>query len=274
LGDVDGDGDLDVWVASFFEPDTVWLNQNCFNKDGDAFTDYEEYIADTDHTDSNDFIIVTEISITNMPVEVSFPSSASRFYSLQYNDYLVTGVWVNVQGQTNVAGVGGTQMLVDTLMGDWVHPWKLKRATKQVSHPKFYLFDCGVARALSGRLPYPPSPEELGPLFETHLFHEVRAFVAYEKLRYPLYFWRSYDGVEVDLLCETQSGFVAIEMKAGTQWEARFNRGLNRMRSELGEKNVTCYGVYQGDRPASWGEVSVLPQIDFLKRLWGGDILR
>ena len=41
------------------------------------------------------------------------------------------------------------EILVDTLVGSWVHPWKLKQATKQVASPKFYLFDCGVARALS-----------------------------------------------------------------------------------------------------------------------------
>ena len=49
----------------------------------------------------------------------------------------------------------------------------LKRATKQVAHPKFYLFDCGVARALSGRLPYPPTPEEEGALLETLLYGEM-----------------------------------------------------------------------------------------------------
>jgi predicted AAA+ superfamily ATPase len=56
------------------------------------------------------------------------------------------------------------EILVDTLLGSWLPAWKLKRATKQVSHPKFYLFDSGVARALSGRLPYPVTTEERGGL--------------------------------------------------------------------------------------------------------------
>ena len=31
LGDVDGDGDLDAWVANFGEPKRVWLNEfHCF----------------------------------------------------------------------------------------------------------------------------------------------------------------------------------------------------------------------------------------------------
>lgn len=165
-------------------------------------------------------------------------------------------------------------LLVDTLIGYWVQPWKLKRATKQVSHPKFYLFDCGIARALSGRLPYPAMPEEQGALMETFVFNEVRAYLAYTKHRYPLHFWRSYDGVEVDLLCETADGFVALEIKATTRWDKRYNRGLTRIRAELGEDRVTGYGVYRGNRASTWGNISVLPAMNFLQRLWDGRILR
>ena len=165
------------------------------------------------------------------------------------------------------------EILIDTLIGAWLPAWKLKRATKQVAHPKFYLFDCGVARALSGRIAYPPSPEERGALLETLLLGEIRAYAAYEGLRYPLYYWRTHDGVEVDLLCETGAGFVAVEIKASKRWEARYNRGLNRLRDELGPGRVTCYGVYEGERPASWGGIQVLPALEFLKRLWDGNVI-
>jgi len=56
--------------------------------------------------------------------------------------------------------------------------------------------------------------------------NEIRAYFAYSNLRYPLHFWRSHDGVEVDLLCETKNGFVAIEIKAAERWNKRFNHGL------------------------------------------------
>ena len=150
---------------------------------------------------------------------------------------------------------------------------KLKRATKQVAHPKFYLFDCGVVRALSGRLPYPPAPEEEGPLLETLLYGEMRAYIAYAKLRYPLYYWRSYDRVEVDVLCETRRGFVAVAIESAARWERRYQRGLERMRAEFGADRVRCYGVYRGARPARWNDIQVLPVMDFLRHLWDGDIL-
>ena len=165
-------------------------------------------------------------------------------------------------------------ILVDTLIGYWVEPWKLKRRTKQVQHPKFYLFDSGVARALSGRIAYPASPEEQGHLLETMLLNEIRSFLSYSKRPYKIHFWRNYDGIEVDFLCETTEGFVAAEFKASDRWDKRFGRGLQRMRAELGTRLVKCYGVYLGDRSALWDDVHILPVRDFLKELWDGTILK
>jgi len=165
-------------------------------------------------------------------------------------------------------------ILVDTLIGYWVVPWKLKQSTKQVAHPKFYLFDTGVARALSGRAPYPPTQEEAGPLLETLIFNEVRAFVAYNQLRYPVHFWRNHDGAEVDLLCETQEGFVALEIKATGTWQKRFSRGIHRLRAEVGSEQCAAYGVYQGDRRALVDDVLLLPVGEFLTMLWRGEIIQ
>lgn len=164
-------------------------------------------------------------------------------------------------------------ILIDTLLGHWLQPWKLKRATKQVAHPKFYLFDCGVARSLSGRLPYPPTQEELGPLLETWVANELLAYIAYRRLGYTLHFWRSHEGVEVDFLCETDKGYRAIEVKAAARWDRRFLRGLTRMREELGANTVSAYGVFLGERPADWDGTPVLPVAEFLRRLWAGEIL-
>lgn len=168
---------------------------------------------------------------------------------------------------------GYFEILVDTLIGYWVTSWKLKRATKQVAHPKFYFFDSGVLRALSGRLPYPPLSEETGALFETFLFNELRAYIAYSKKGYALHFWRSHDGVEVDALCETQSGFVALEFKSGERWDSSYNRGLTRISEELGKEKVRRIGVYLGNRALDSNGVRVMPALEFLKLLWDGQIL-
>ena len=165
-------------------------------------------------------------------------------------------------------------ILTDTLIGYWLPAWKLKSATKQVRQSKFYFFDGGVVRALSGRLPYPPTLEERGPLLETLILNEIRAFLSYTGRHYRPHYWRSYDDAEVDVLCETAAGFVAIEIKAATRWDRRFNRGLHRVRQHLDPHPTTCFGIYLGQRAALWDEVRILPVLDFLKRLWDGDVLR
>jgi predicted AAA+ superfamily ATPase len=164
-------------------------------------------------------------------------------------------------------------ILEDTLLGFWLRPWKLKAATRQIAHPKFYLFDSGVARALSGRLPYPPSPEEKGPLMETWILSEMRAYLDYRRLRYPLHYWRTHDGSEVDLLLETHEGFLAVEIKSATRWDARFNRPLKSLATFLCGKPLRCYGVYLGENAARWGDIQILPAREFLERLWRDDLI-
>lgn len=164
---------------------------------------------------------------------------------------------------------GYFEILSDTLVGFWLEAWKLKRATKQVAHPKFYFFDPGVARALSGRLAYPATPEEEGFLLETTLLHEIRSYLSYRGLRYPMHFWSSHDGVEVDVLIEDARGFVALEIKRATRWEPRFGLGLTRIQKEM--KRVRPLGVFQGPRPLMSGGIEVVPVQEFLRRLWDGE---
>lgn len=188
------------------------------------------------------------------------------------------GQVTNVAGTSRDAEVarqtvqGYFEILKDTLIGDWLPAWKLKRATRQVVHPKFYLFDPGVARALSNRLPYPPTPEELGVLLETFILGELQAYMSYHKLYYPLFFWHSQGSVEVDFFFETKGGFLAIECKSSKKWDKKFNKGLSRIQDTLGKTKVKTIGIYTGERQASWNNITVLPVHDFLKMLWAGEL--
>jgi uncharacterized protein len=166
---------------------------------------------------------------------------------------------------------GFFEILVDTLLGYWLPAWRPRRATKVVAHPKFYLFDAGVARALGGRIAYPPTAEELGVLFETYILHELRAWLSYSGRGYPLHYFRTHDDVEVDVLLEDARGYVAIEIKSTTTWRKEFGKGLARVASELpGARRI---GVFAGPRAQRDGEVEVLPYPRFLERLWAGDCI-
>lgn len=168
---------------------------------------------------------------------------------------------------------GYFEVLIDTLIGFWLTAWKLKPATKQKVHPKFYFFDPGICRALSGRLSYPALDEEKGHLFESLVLHELRSYLSYGGLEYPLFYWSSHNDVEVDFFLETQKGFLAIEVKSNRRWEGSFQKGLYRIRDELGKDKVTCIGVYLGERRADFNSVLVLPFREFCQKLWSGELI-
>lgn len=169
---------------------------------------------------------------------------------------------------------GYFEILIDTLIGFWLQPWKLKRSTKQVSHPKFYFFDSGIARSLSGRLAYPPLHEETGVLFETFILNELRAYLHYDDIEYPLHYWRSHGGNEVDIFLETSKGFLAIELKSTSVWERKYSKGLYRLREETGKGKVKCLGVFLGERQVQVDGINIYPAMQFLKLLWGDEVIR
>jgi predicted AAA+ superfamily ATPase len=186
---------------------------------------------------------------------------------------------VNVSGVARDAGVARQtvqdyfQILVDTLIGFWLPAWKSKPAVSEVSNPKFYLFDCGVTRHLAGRGHMPVLPEERGFLLETCLLHEIRAFLHYSELDYPVFFWRTHGGAEVDFVIEHPRGILALEVKASARWDRKFQGGLVRFRDDQRGRSVTTLGVYTGERALQADQVRVLPWGQFLRRLWDGDIL-
>ncbi len=104
-------------------------------------------------------------------------------------------------------------ILEDTLLGQFV--WPIHRSTRKKARPRFYFFDCGVVRALQGRLDARPSPEETGFLFETWLLHEILAHRNYSQKTFEVGLWR--EGMhEIDFLIHRQDHPVlAIECKSG-----------------------------------------------------------
>ena len=106
------------------------------------------------------------------------------------------------------------------------------------------------------------------------LLNEIRAYLHYTGRDYPVYFWRSQNGVEVDIVLETSRGYVAIELKNSSRWEKVFNRGLHRLSEEFDKSKVSLFGVFRGARQLLINTVLVYPALEFLRRLWGGEIIK
>jgi len=110
--DYDGDNMEDAWEClNSLNP--ALATDAVMDPDADEISNRSEYIADTDPTDSNSFFAIEVLSNTTN-FSVFFESSSNRSYSLQRCDDLVTGLWVDVDGQTHQPGSGGTDHLSDT----------------------------------------------------------------------------------------------------------------------------------------------------------------
>ncbi len=105
--DTDGDGIPNVWEDLYSLGSTV-SNQTA-DADGDGFSNFEEYIADTNPTNGAQFF---RIAITE--TGVGFPSSSNRFYTLQFRTNLMEGSWQDVDSQIVVQGSGTTNAMDHT----------------------------------------------------------------------------------------------------------------------------------------------------------------
>jgi len=111
--DADGDGMPDTWEALYGLNPTNPADATAYG-DSDPLNNLDEYIADTDPT--NPASCFSIVAMSNQPPSqwVFFPSSSNRVYALQWRTNLVSGVWTNLPGVTNVCGDGHLFHLVDT----------------------------------------------------------------------------------------------------------------------------------------------------------------
>lgn len=166
---------------------------------------------------------------------------------------------------------GYFETLIDTLIGVWVPAWRRRAKVKEVASPKFYLFDCGVARALAGRLREPIDGLERGFLLETWILHELRATMAYDNVGGELRHWRTPSGSEVDFIWTRAKRAVGIEVKAASQWRREFGGPL---KSLIEDRIVQSgFGVYTGTTELKDGPIRVLPVRKFLAELAHGNVL-
>ncbi|MFM9885699.1 MAG: ATP-binding protein [Burkholderiales bacterium] len=166
---------------------------------------------------------------------------------------------------------GYFEVLTDTLLGSWLPAWRPRARVKETQHPKFYLFDPGVVRALTRRLREPLDPAERGSLLETLVLHELRGQIAYSGCGGELSYYRTPSGTEVDFIWKRASHAVGIEVKASGRWRPEFSRAL----TELHASGVirSAWGVYLGEQPLQVGPIRVLPLSSFLRELASGRVL-
>lgn len=92
-----------------------------------------------------------------------------------------------------------------------------RRAKRDLSsHPKFYLFDTGVFRALRPKGILDRVEEIEGSALEGLIIQHLRAWNDYGTENHDLAFWQTRSGLEVDVVVYGPLGFWALEVKNST----------------------------------------------------------
>lgn len=192
---------------------------------------------------------------------------------------------LNIENIARESHVGRTtvdkyfQIIEETLLGFRLPAFKAKWNNKESSHPKFYLFDSGVARACAGM-----ANEELdtvwrGHAFETLIINEVRAHNHYLKKNRNIYYYSYSGGYEIDLIIENQrktlsspQKLTAIEIKNAKKWDKRWNAALEDFKTKSRGRVKQIIGVYRGSETLNFPNgLIVYPAGEFLLKLSRGE---
>ena len=162
------------------------------------------------------------------------------------------------------------QILVDTLLGRFVEPFKRSQDRGVISRAaKFYLFDVGVAGAVLKRRIPEMRGDVFGKAFEHFIFMELAAFREYHAEDFAINYWRTKSGQEVDFILG--GGEVALEVKGTSRVDSADMRGLRSFVEQYKPGKAIIVSNERAIRKV--GEIMIMPWQDFCRQLWGGEIL-
>ena len=162
------------------------------------------------------------------------------------------------------------QILEDTLIGLQLPAFQKRRKRRLVYSPKFYFFDLSPVIYLTRRGRVVPGSELFGRAFEHYIWMEIRAHSSYSELFYPISYWRTTSGFEVDFILGDHE--IAIEVKAAELANAAHLKGLRRFKEEYKAQRGILVSLDPKPRKTE-DQIEILPWQIFLKRLWDGEII-
>ena len=86
-----------------------------------------------------------------------------------------------------------------------------------------------------------------GAILKTAVVHEVVRALTHRGQEPQVYFWRTSTGVEVNLVVDTGTALVPIEVKQSATPNRNIVRGIATFRRVMGARMVKGYVVHPGD---------------------------
>jgi uncharacterized protein len=156
-------------------------------------------------------------------------------------------------------------LLEDLLLAVRIPVFVRRAKRKLTAHPKFFLFDAGVYRAIRPRGPLDVAEEIDGAAIETLVFQSLRAENANHDLGYDMFFWRTADGKEVDFVMYGERGLRAFEIKRSSRFREADIASLRLFCEDYPE--ASGYLFYGGTRRYQFDKIGVLPLAEALPTL-------
>ncbi|MHC4871862.1 MAG: ATP-binding protein [Planctomycetota bacterium] len=182
-----------------------------FNKEIQNISDKKKYLQSYVSTYLREEIIVGQLVRNIEPFH--------RFLELAAQ---VNGEIINYSRLAREAGIADKsvaryfEILSDTLMGYLLPAYHKSVRKQQIESPRFYFYDIGVVRALRNDLKYPVNPQtyDYGKLFESFVIMEILKQNIYFESDFKLYYLKTKEGREIDLIIEDSRKTFLIEIKS------------------------------------------------------------
>lgn len=159
-------------------------------------------------------------------------------------------------------------ILEDTLIGYRIPAFNRVMKRKITQAPRFYYFDIGIVNHLLHRKDIHRGTTEYGHAFEHYVVQEIKAYLSYTYSDEQLSYWRTYTGIEVDVIIGDAR--VAIEIKSSEEIMPRHTKNLKIFADEYPDSRRIIVSLDPFNRNVDG--VEHLYVLDFLRMLWQGKI--
>jgi predicted AAA+ superfamily ATPase len=122
-----------------------------------------------------------------------------------------------------------------------LQPYYKNITSSTIKTPKVFWTDVGIWRQLSGF-----RGEMSGQLYETMVVAEIVKWIRTRGKEVELYFYRTRSGMEVDLLLETPTGIIAMEIKSRATAHAKDTSAMRAVAQQLGKRWLGGLVIYTG----------------------------
>ncbi len=156
-------------------------------------------------------------------------------------------------------------ILEDLLLAYQLPVFTRKAKRELVQHPKFFLFDTGVFRALRPSGPLDRASEIEGAALEGLVAQHLSAWRDYTAKQHKIYYWRTRSGVEVDFVVYGSLGLWAIEVKNSIRIHSPDLRPLIQFREDYPSAEAIL--LYRGSETLLQDGIWIIPCEIFLKAL-------